>query len=480
VHRLSPIALGASLALAACAAPDNRVAVTPIAPDSLGLTGDAAPLVATDWWRGLGDPQLDRIMADALSGSPRLDAALARVREAQALLSARQGDAGPQVTLDASEQRTRLSERYIIPPPYGGSTQWQGQAQVNLGWNLDFFGRQADAIAAARDSARAAGLDHAAARLALTGAVTQTYVELVRAERLIALGEATVAQRERSLGLVDVRIRARLASQLDARAAQTLVAQARQAVVQAQARRTLLVHALAELAGRGADYYTGIGPTRVALDSALPVPGTLPADLLARRPDIAGAQARIEAAAAGRSVARKAFYPNINLTALAGVQALGLGNLFSTDAATYGAGAAIHLPIFDSGRLKADHAAATAQLDGAIAAYNEAVTGAVREAADALSRIGAARDELAQQRAATQGLADVTRLNRVRVDSGLQSRLDLIGPDLQLLQSQQAQVNLEVDAVLAAVQLVVATGGGFDPATPSIATAPMPAGRTPQ
>lgn len=465
MYKVLPIALGASLALTACAAPDNRVAVTALAPEALGLTGAPAPLAPGDWWRTLGDPQLDRIMSDALSGSPRLEAALARVREAQAVLSVRQGEAGPQVTLDANEQRTRLSERYIIPPPYGGSTQWQGQAQVNLGWNLDFFGRQADAIAAARDSARATQLDHAAARLALTGAVAQTYVELARAEHLIKLGDATVAQREHSLGLVDVRIRAKLASQLDARAAHTLLAQARQSVLQAQARRTLLVHALAELAGRGADYYAGVGPTRVALNNALPVPLTLPADLLSRRPDIAGAQARIEAAAAGRSVARKAFYPNINLTALVGTQALGLGNLFSTEAATYGAGAAIHLPIFDGGKLKADHAAATARLDGAIAAYNGAVTGAVREAADALARIAAARDELTQQRAATQGLADVTRLNRVRVESGLQSRLDLIGPDLQLLQSQQAQVNLEADAALAAVQLVVATGGGFTPDT---------------
>lgn len=463
MRKAASLAMSLALALAACATPNNPVAVTAIEPASLGLGADAAPLVADDWWRGLGDPQLDRIMADALAGSPRLDAALARLREARAIVDARRGEAGPQVAFDANEQRTRLSEHYIIPPPYGGSTQWQGQAQLNLSWNLDFWGRQADAIAAARDSARAAELDHAAARLALTGAVAQTYVELARAERLIALGEATVEQRQRSLALVETRIRANLASRLDARASETLVAQARLAVTQARAGRVLLVHALAQLAGRGADYYTGVGETRLALDGALPTPATLPADLLARRPDIASAQARIAAAAAGRSVARKAFYPNINLSALAGTQALGLGNLFSLDSATYGGGAAIHLPIFDGGRLKADHAAATARLDGAIAAYNDQVVTAVREAADALAKITSAHDELAQQRAATQGLADVTRLNRVRVESGLQSRLDLIAPDLALLQAQQAQVNLEADAALAAVQLIVAIGGGFDP-----------------
>src|SRR3546814_1001976 len=98
-----------------------------------------------------------------------------------------------------------------MPPPYGGSTRWVGQAEVNLGWNLDFWGRQADAIAQARASSRAADFDYAAARLALAGAVAQTYVELARAERQAAIGKANVEQRERSLKLVQTRIRSKLA-----------------------------------------------------------------------------------------------------------------------------------------------------------------------------------------------------------------------------------------------------------------------------
>src|SRR3546814_15899543 len=104
-------------------------------------------------------------MSDALSGSPRLDAALARVRQARSVLAARSAEDLPQIALDANEQRTRLSEKYTIPPPYGGSTRWVGQAEVNLGWNLDFWGRQADAIAQARASSRAAAFDYASARL---------------------------------------------------------------------------------------------------------------------------------------------------------------------------------------------------------------------------------------------------------------------------------------------------------------------------
>ena len=177
---------------------------------------------------------------------------------------------------------------------------------------------------------------------------------------------------------------------------------------------------------------------------------------------------RRAAAAAGRQVARKAFYPNINLLGLAGLQALGIGNLFSSDASTYGAGAAIHLPIFEGGKLKADYAGATAQMDAAIAGYNQAVLGAVRETADALTRAKTLSDALAQQQAAANGLAEVQRLNAVRVSTGLDSRLDLIGSDVRLLAARQQTVNLQADKAVAQIQLLVAVGGGFDPA----ATAP--------
>ena len=113
---------------------------------------------------------------------------------------------------------------------------------------------------------------------------------------------------------------------------------------------------------------------------------SVPADLLARRADIAAAQARIEAAEAGRLVARRNFYPNVDLTALAGLQAIGVGNLFSLDAGMVGAGPAIHLPIFEGGKLKAQYRGATADLDNAVADYDGAVLGAVRDAAAVAGR----------------------------------------------------------------------------------------------
>ena len=462
--KIANIAPAALLLLGGCAIPASPPAVAPVAPASLGLTGAAAPVVADDWWTGFGDPQLDRIVADATGGNPTLAAALARIAQAQAVLSSRRADTGPDVTLDANEQLQRLSGRYIIPPPYGGSVRFVGQTQANLTWNLDLFGRQKAAIEGARASARAAALDLAAARLAIAGSVAQTYIDLARAEAEATIARRTIATRQDSLRLVNIRIRNRLASNLQATAAQTLLAQAQTALVRADGARALATNALAALAGRGPDYAAAIRPATLRLDAVLPLPAQVPADLLARRPDIAAAQARIEAAAAGRQVARRAFYPNVNLTALAGFQAIGLGNLVSLDAGTAGAGPAIHLPLFDNGRLKADLAGATAALDLATADYNDRVIGAVRDAADAIALVANLGEQRARTAEVVRGFGETNRLNAIRVSSGLDSKLDLVDNDVRLLDAELTQANLAADAARQRVALVLALGGGFSAA----------------
>lgn len=455
-----------ALLLAGCATPKSPPTVTPLSGGALGLdmasANAIAPTIDPAWWRAFGDPQLDRIVGDAVSGSPTLAAALARVRQADAALASRGAELGPEVTLDGSGQVSRLSGRYTIPPPFGGSTRFVGQVLTNLNWTLDLFGRQQAAIEGARASREAARLDAEAARLALAGAVAQTYVDLTRAELAAGVANSAIATREGSLKLIRAQQRNQLASRIDTTAAETLLAQARAALVAAQGQRALAANALAALAGRGPDYAATIRASALKLDN-LVLPAVIPADLLARRADLAAAQARIAAAAAGRQVARRAFYPNINLAAMAGFQAVGLGNLFSLDAGTVGAGPAIHLPIFDNGRLKADLAGATAALDLATADYNERVVAAVREAADAVALDSNLAERRARQAEVVKGFSETGRLNGVRVRSGLSSRLDLVDNDVRLLDAQLAAANLAADAARTRVALVMALGGGYLP-----------------
>ena len=201
-------AFTAALLLTACVdTPPTEPQVAPIAPESLGLSGPPMAAVPDEWWKSFNDPQIDRLAVAMLRGNPTLAAALARIRAAQAEVSSEQAADRPQAALDGSEQRTLFSKDYIIPPPYGGSWRWYGQLTANFTWNLDFWGKQAALIAKARDTAQAAAYDAAAARLALSGALAQTYINLMLAYQNGDIADATVAEREAILKLCDPSLR---------------------------------------------------------------------------------------------------------------------------------------------------------------------------------------------------------------------------------------------------------------------------------
>ncbi|QXQ05405.1 efflux transporter outer membrane subunit [Sphingosinicellaceae bacterium] len=473
IFRIATLGIAAA-ALASCAPNSIRPELTPLPAAAVGLGDTAGPVITDTWWTALGDPQLDRIMADALAGSPTLSQALARVRLADAAVTGRRAEGRPQVSFDGQEQRTRLSGKYIIPPPYGGTDRFVGSTLGQFSWNLDFWGHQAAIVDQARGSARAAAIDVAAARLALTANVAQAYIELVRAERLARIADDFVTSRQRSVSLVQSRIRNQLASNFDIRAAETLLTEAEQARLRAQGQREVVVHALAALAGRGADYYPTIQPANINLDAALPLPTTLPADLLGRRPDLIAGLARIDAAVAGRKVARTAYYPNINLLGNVGFQSIGLGSLLTGGAFTWGIGPSLHLPIFDGGKLRSDYQSATADLDIATADYNETVLRAVRDAADAISQVRTSSADAAEQARLVATLQNVVRLDERRTSSGLGSQLDILASGTRLLDAQQAAINIAADGILRRVQLIVALGGGFQPDTVATATATTP------
>lgn len=457
-----------ALLLAGCTSvPKTAPQLTAMDGKTAGLENGTSPAIGPQWWEALNDPQLNSLMGAALADNPTLTSALVRVRLASAALAEQRAGQLPQIGIDGSLERDRLSSKYIIPPPYGGSTRWMATTQATLNWNVDFWGRQAALIGQARASENAAALDADAARLALTSAVAQTYIELLRSWRAIDIANDFVTSRERSLALVHDKHRNNLASGFDVSAAETLLAEAQQSRIRAERDRTLAVHALAALVGRGADFYPEIKRPTVVLGNMLPLPQTLPADLLGRRPDLLAAQARIDAAVAGRRAARTAFYPNVNLKAFIGLQAIGLGSFFTSDAGTYGAGPAVHLPIFEGGRLRAQYEGATASVDSAIAGYNSAVLDAVREAADALTRAQSADDDAASQKQVLAGLSRTVHLNQVRMRTGLGSQLDILEAGSRLLEAQQAQAAIDASAAISRIQLLTALGGGFSPSTTS-------------
>jgi outer membrane protein TolC len=212
----------------------------------------------------------------------------------------------------------------------------------------------------------------------------------------------------------------------------------------------------------------------------LPLPSRLSADLLGSRADILAARARIEGAGAERHAARAAFYPDVNLAAFIGPQALGLSSFTSGSALALGVGPALHLPIFEGGRLSAAYRAATAAEDIAIAAYNAAVVQAVREATDALSAVETAKADAARQREVLGSLTASGALTAERVRAGLAARQEQVNADEALLTARQAMADIAADGAIRRIRLAVALGGGFTPPpSASTGTPPLPSAQRP-
>jgi NodT family efflux transporter outer membrane factor (OMF) lipoprotein len=450
-----------AVSLAACAPADVKPQLALQTSQTLGLGGPGRAGPVEAWWRAFGDPQLDRIMADALAANPSLDAALARLQAAQAAIGVGRAGLLPQATAAVQESYGRLSGRLPTPPPYAGSERWIGSAVANLTWTLDVAGRQKALVDEARHTADATALDFASARLALTSAVAQSYVGLTAAERQAAIAREYVAARRLSLALARSRASSGLASDFDLRVAETLVAEAEQAQSRADGDRALMVHALAALAGRGADYSDSVGASGVDLAAVLPLPTSLPANLLERRPELMAAGARIDAARAGRRAAHADFFPTVDLRAFIGVSALGVSSLLTSDAVVSGLGPAVSQPIFQGGRLRSRYRQATANVDVATAQYDALAVASVREAADALSNVDTSAAEAAAQRRILTGYAETARLEQARRRSGLGAETDVLASNERLLQSELAQTRLDAEAASRRIQLLVAVGGDF-------------------
>jgi len=469
--RIQSLLLLFAAALAGCVLPPKEAPhPEQLTNDRVGLAGVAAEPVADGWWNSFQDRQLDRLVRQGLKDSPTLVQAQARLGEALAQTQSAQSKLLPSANLDASALYQRAPENYLIPPPLAGHTFWMGQAGASLGWDLDFWGRQADAVHRAQALTQSAQYDADNARLMLAGAITQAYVELYREYALVDIAERSEAQRQNIVNITRRRVSAGLDTRLELRQAEGQLPQARVARTQAQAAADLAVHQLAALTGQGADSYASIQRPTITVDAALPVPTALPINLLARRPDVLSARLNVQAADAQRLADKAAFYPDVNLRAIAGIGAFGMNNLLEWSARGYGAGPLISLPLFDGGRLRAEYRGSEAQLDVAIAGYNDTVLHAVQQTSDQITRL----DALARERVDLQQTLEANEaaysLAEERYKAGLASYLSVLNAETQVLTARQTMVDILANQAVARVTLLLAVGGSFDPHSSRILT----------
>lgn len=425
--------------------------------------GTQASSAGERWWTLFGDAVLGALVNEAVQHNHDLEAAAARILEAEAALGVTDADRYPIVTASGDGSRTGSSHATAVQMPGAPRVQNNVRLTLNASYELDVWGKYRRASDAARAQLLAAQSARDTVRLTLIADVAQQYFNLQAAEAQVQVIQNVLQSRADSLALLRLRNNAGLVSEYEIRQAEAEEAAARSQLAGALKTRENLQSVLAILLGRSPrEVLNGqVERGQVAAMQTLWVPDGLPSDLLLRRPDIREAEQKLLAEDARIGAARAEFFPAISLTAYLGAESATLADLFTGPAGIFQFAVGLAQPIFNAHRLQFSVKAAEARREQAIAAYKKSVASAFGDVRNALNNQTAARATLEAETARIAALVDAQRLANLRYEGGISSRLEVLDADRQLLQAQLARVDAENAQRTAVVSLFKALGGGW-------------------
>jgi multidrug efflux system outer membrane protein len=414
----------------------------------------------SDWWRLYQDPVLDDLITQASLNNTDIKIAVARIEEADAYLREVGAALLPEINLQSSLTRTKVTALGAFPL-FNGLPAYRTNNNISLGtvFELDFWGK----LRRAKESARAQALGSRFAKdtvdLSLKGLVANNYLLLRSLESQIHFSKENLGIRDKSLGLVKRRLEGGIASGLDVSQAEVAYANMKAQLSDLERQRDIVLQQLSVLTGS----------MRLKLDQSdlnpmpsVPIPPAgLPSALLESRPDVRLAEQNLIAANAKIGVAKAALYPSISLTALYGAESQDLSDLFKSGAKIWTGGVGLYLPVFNSGRLNAKVDQVSAQQKQALAAYERAVQQAFQEVNDALVNLRQySASELALQESEQSSLMALDVANH-RYQSGYASYLDVLDAQRVYNESALAHIRIKQARLNASVNLFKALGGGW-------------------
>lgn len=416
------------------------------------------------WWQAYDDPQLSALIDEALRDAPDLLAASARLRRAEAIGQIAGAPLLPQVSANGSATEQRQSYNYLTPKsmtPEG----WQdyGRATLDFSWELDFWGKNRAALAAATSEVEASRAEFAQARLSLAAAIATDYMELARLFAARDTAARSVEIRSKTATLFSERFANGLETKGSLREAEARRASAEGELLQIEEQIGLQRFRLAALLGAGPDRGLAVERPAINLKRSIGLPQELAADLLGRRPDIVAARLRTEAQLKRIDQKQAEFYPNVNLAGFIGLQSLGL-NLLTKDGSTTGSiGPAISLPIFTGGRLSGELRSTVASYDEAVANYNQTIAQALQQVANATLSQKSLGGRLSKSEEAVAAATEAYRIASNRYEGRLSSYLEVLSAEDVMLNNQRILTDLQSRAFTLDVALMHALGGGYRP-----------------
>lgn len=448
------------------------------APPTVPATHTGSLPALAEWWRQLDDPLLVELIAAAQDASPTVASAAARIAEARSTGVAAGSALLP--TLDGTLSATRSSTPSSSGSGFSVTPITTLQGTVQSRWEVDLFGR----LRADRDAAqtRLAGADARwhDARVSVAADTANAYFAQRTCAQQLAVSESDARSRSETARLTELSARAGFTAPADAALARASASDASGRLTQQRAQCDVQRKSLVALTGLD----EGALSARLAATTvphALPplhAVASVPAALLAQRPDVYASELDVAAASADVGSAEAERYPKLSLTGSVGISQYRVGG-FSQSLDTWSVGpVSLTLPLLDGGARKANADASRARYDEAVSAYRSKVRQAVSEVEQALVNLQSTDARAGDADSAVQNYQASFNATQARYDSGLASLFELEDSRRTLYSAQTARVSLQRERAEAWVALYRATGGGWTRPSQRNATAPSPSTTT--
>jgi NodT family efflux transporter outer membrane factor (OMF) lipoprotein len=438
----------------------------PARPEDAALKGK--------WWEMFNETELNALEERLDIGNQNIAQAFQNFMAARAQVGEARAGAWPTVTLAPSYERITAGSRAIS----GGATAGRAGTTTNApasgttvvnsfavplaaSWEPDLWGRVANTVREMQNAAQVSAADLENTRLSEQASLAEFYFELRGQDSLQDVYDRTIAADRTSLELTRALAATGIDSDQAVAQAEVTLENAQEAGIGLATNRALYQHAIATLIGTPASAFTM--PVKGLSTPVPPIPVGVPSQILQRRPDVAAAERSMAQANALIGVEKAAYYPTFNLTGTVGFQASTLGTLFSLPALVWSLAASASETIFDAGLRSATVAQYTAAYRAAVASYRQTVLTALQQVEDAIATLRVVSQQIVRQDAAVEAAQRNLKIATAQYETGVEPYLDVMVAQTTLLGDLETQVTLRVNEMTAAVQLVQALGGGWDP-----------------
>jgi len=423
---------------------------------------DASGTVNSLWWEQFNDPVLDALINDALINNKDVRIAAARVEEFAARVDITRAGFYPQIGYDGAAGRnkttlatggSRINDSYL--------------AALNVGWELDVWGRIRRATEAARAQLLAEEEVRRTVILTLVSSVAGSYINLRNLDRQLEIAIRTLKTRGESVDLFQTKYKGGVVSALEVAQVRSEYEQAAVRIPALERQIALQENALSILLGHN----PGTIPRGKTIDELMlpQVPEGIPSELLVRRPDIQRAEQDLIAANAQIGVARSQYFPTISLSGLFGYASDELSDLLQSSSEIWGIGTDALGPIFTGGRIRSQVRASEAVQRQLLVGYAQTVQTAFREVDDALISSVKRREELVAQGRQVAALEDYARYAQIRYDEGQVSYIEVLDSQRRLFDSELLYTQSKNDVCAAMISVYKAMGGGWVAQAESVA-----------